>query len=132
MTRISASLEQLRRALQEKDEEAWGPSSMTPSEAASESEPGEGEAENASDIPDNFDRYMMGIVDEILSTYDMTADDAIDYTFEVADSLSEDETLPPIPAIEDLEGTAAWLGAAASMQFGQLVLAMLDAEPEED
>ena len=132
MSRVSESLKQLRLALQEKGEEAWGPTTGTMPSDASEGEPGEGGATNVSDIADNFDRYILGIVDEIVECCDMTEDEAIDYTFDVALALAEDGTLPPIPDVSDLEGTAAWIGSAATMQFGQLVLAMLDAETEEE
>lgn len=100
-----------------------------------DSEAGEGGAENVTDVFDNFDNYIVGIVDLILAEYDMDEEEAVNFVFDVASSLEEDGSLPPIPDMESEESVdayAKWLGAAATMQFGHLVMAALEAEYEEE
>lgn len=129
-TELNAKLAALRKRLSE-NEEAWGPDSELETDHA-EGQAGEGGAENVSDVNDVFDNFILGILDSVLAEYDMDEDEAIEYVFDVAASLEEDGTLPPIPDDEDLAGTAEWVGKAASMGFGEMVLSMLEADAEAE
>ena len=121
---IAAKLEALRKRLSEQDE-AWGPDSNieTDHEAG---EAGEGGAENVSDINDTLIDYMLNLAGSVTDSYDVDEDEAIDFVFDVADQLGEEGSLPFIPDETDLAGTAAWLGTAKTMGFGDMVLAIAD------
>lgn len=135
---LSAKLESIRRRLvemnadelPEQGDEAWGPDSETEGEAA-QSAAGEGEAENVSDINDTFDAYVFSIVDSVLEEYEADEEAILDIVFDVAASLAEDGSLPEIPEESELQATAEWLGKAKSMGFGDLVMAVIEAEAEE-
>ena len=126
---LTAKLEALRKRLHESDE-AWGPESQTDA-AYEDGEAGDGGATNVSDAGDALDAYLLGIVDSIISEWDINEDDAIDIVFDVAASLEEDGSLPPMPEAEDAQGSAEWLGKAATMGFAELVLASIEADAEE-
>lgn len=128
--KISEKLAQIRSALSEGDE-AWGPDSVTPNEAADEAEAGDGGAENESDVNDTFYAYLDRLVAGILDEYEMSEDEAVDYVFMVAEDLAADGTLPEIPSEEDDLATAEWLGKAKSVMFAELVMAALESEAEE-
>jgi hypothetical protein len=126
---MSAKLESIRARLQE-GEEAWGPSSE-PETAHAEGEPGESDATNVSDVLDVFDSYILSVVDAILDEWDMTEDEAVEAVFDVAASLEEDGSLPPMPEEDNEVAVAEWVGKAKTMGFADLVLAALDAEEDE-
>lgn len=101
---------------------AWGPESRTDATNLSTSKPGEGGAENATDIPDALDKYISGIAGQLVAHYGKTKDGALSAIMKTARGLATDGTLPSLPSdsADDSE-IALWLGKAASIGFAQLV-----------
>lgn len=133
---IAKKLESLRKRLTEmEDAVAWGPESAAEISAetdVADGKAGESGAENVSDVNDSFDDFMLGIAASLQDEYELSSDEAFEFIFDVAASLSEDGSLPEIPEEEDLAGTAEWLGKAKSMGFGDLVSAALEGMLEEE
>lgn len=97
-----------------------------------DSEAGEGEAENISDVNDALDDYILSIADSLLDEYDIDADEAVDFVFDVVASLEEEGTLPPLPDESEEVAVAEWLGKATTMGFGELVLAAMESSMGEE
>lgn len=123
-------LSQIRAHLAESDE-AFGPSSSFDTEHE-EGEAGESGAVNVTDVNDVFDAYISAIVGSVLEDYDISSDDAVEWVFDVAASLEEDGTLPPIPDEDEEIAVAEWVGKAKTMGFAELVFASLEAAAEEE
>lgn len=135
---IAMKLEEVRKRLAEmtsgmsgEGDEAWGPGSKTDSDYE-DSEAGVGGADNVSDVNDTFDAYLLSILDSLTAAYDLDEEAAIDFIFDVIDSLVEDGTLPEIPDESDLKGSAQWAGVAKTFGLAELVLSIAESESEEE
>lgn len=118
---INSVLDTMRKRLVAENV-AWGPESRTDPTNLSTSKPGEGGAENATDIPDALDKYLAGIAGQLVAHYGKSKDGALSAIMKTARSLASDGTLPSMPSdsADDAE-IALWLGKAASIGFAQLV-----------
>jgi len=118
-------LTQIRRRLAEEDGAAWGPEDEQPVVGHLEGEPGDNEtgADNVSDLGDVLDKYLSGIVSALMSSHDLSEDEAFEYIVDVADDLAAQGTLPALPDDDsDLEAYAAWYGQANSVKFDAYVM----------
>lgn len=115
---INAALTNIREKLQEDASESdAGPHSHLAGE------PGSGKADNIVDANDAIDKYLADIVDQLVLSYDMDADEAFDFVFDMADSASSEEHLPALPGEDaDPEELMMWLGKANTMGFGAKVI----------
>lgn len=121
MTALVSSLQKLRKTL------ALDSKPLVEAEAPA----------SAPAIDTAFYDYVTGVVDVAVESYDVDFDTALGRFFEIAEGLEEDEMLMPMPDAEDtspenIKRLAEWLGAAATIQLGQLVLASLEAEAADE
>lgn len=116
---------------QEQGDEAWGPGSDN--DASIHGEPGESGASNENNIWDAFDAYMSDLVYDLMDKYDCDEEQATEFIFQVADDLAGDDMMLPIPAEDDPQAIAMWLGRAGTIGFERQVLdaALASSENEE-
>jgi|GEM_PF-2959688 hypothetical protein len=124
---VSQKLAGIRKRLAEMEGEAWGPESEIDTEHG-EGEAGTGGAENVSDVNDVLIDYMLDIAAGIEDAYDLDSESAVDFVFDAADAVAEEGSLPFLPPEDDLVSTAEWIGKAKIMAFGDMVMAIADAQ----
>jgi hypothetical protein len=121
---VNAVMTKIRTRLQEEsDAVAWGPdmTQMAPTNH-SKGAPGDGGAENETDIPDALDRYLGGIAQNLIDNYGMSETSAFAKITSTARSLASAGTLPSMPSdSSDDQEIAEWMGKAASIAFAQHV-----------
>ncbi len=121
LVEMNGVLSQMRVQLE--GEEAFGPDSDQQSSHTGDGKGGTLGAENENNIWDAFDFFIGNIVDNLLETFDISEDDAVDFIFTIADELAEDGKMPFIPSEDDDEkGVASWLGSAGTLGFERVVL----------
>lgn len=110
---INAVLDEIRLRL----ENAFGPEvASSGSGSHNRGEPGDGEAENVTDVEDALDLYLNAMISKLEAEHEFDEDSAIGLVFDVIDELGEEGLLPPFPE-EDAtdEMLAAWMGKAKSV-----------------
>jgi hypothetical protein len=116
---INEVLKQIHRKLE--TEAAWGPEVPPVDEPGSHysGAPGDGGAENETDIEDAVDFYFDNIVDRLTQEFGMSDEEGMDLIYSVADDMADEGMIPPMPGEEDdEEAVAAWLGKAKSVMLG--------------
>lgn len=110
---INAVLDEIRLRL----ENAFGPEVASSGvDSHNKGEPGDGEAENITDVEDALDLYLNSMISKLEAEYDFEEDDAIGLVFDVIDELGEEGLLPPFPEDDATdEMLAAWMGKAKSV-----------------
>jgi hypothetical protein len=77
--------------------------------------PNPGTAEEA------LETFLSGLIDQLVSEYDMSEDEAIDHVFSCADDLAEDGLLLPLPDEGDEDADSEWLAQASTVGFSAYV-----------
>lgn len=118
-------LTKIRHKVETKMESAWGPEAVDQPDnsAAKNAAPGDGGAENPTDVNDAMNMYLVNIADRLMAEFEMGEDEALDFIFSCADELSENGDMPPMP--EDEAGdqeVSIWMGKANSLGFTGYVL----------
>ena len=119
---INTVLDTIRRKME--GMEAFGPEipGVMPG-SNNASLPGDGGADNITDIEDTFDMFLSDIIDLLMFDSDIGEDEAADFIFYMADSMADEGMLPPMPDDgADEEELAAWMGKAKSIGFSNRVL----------
>jgi hypothetical protein len=117
---VVSLLERVSKKVEAQMEAAWGPEAIAPSVASTKAAPGTLGAVNPSDADDSLNGYINNLIDQLLGSFDMTEDDAIDFVFASATSHIALGSIPEDGA-SPME-ISTWLGTAASVQFGGYVL----------
>ncbi len=102
-------------------EAAWGPEVPAVDEPGSHYSggPGDGGADNETDVEDAVDFYFDNIVDRLTQEFGMSDDEAMDLIYSTADEMADEGMIPEMPGEEsDDEEVAAWLGKAKSVMLG--------------
>jgi hypothetical protein len=115
----------LREHVEAKMEAAWGPEAIAPSVAATKAMPGTLGATNPSDTDDALNSYLNNLIDQVLGSFDMSEDQAVDFVFSSASSHPRLGAVPEDGASPT--EIAVWLATAATVQFGGYVLGQAQA-----
>jgi len=107
----------------EEGAEASGPSGTKPGKHATGGSAGSFQADNVIDTEDALEAYVVEILSNLLDLYELDEDDAMEFIFDVADALVDEDLLPPFPEDDDSDkAKAAWLGTAKTIGFGAIVM----------
>lgn len=119
-TQINSMLVQIRNRL---NESAWGPEISAPnSDGFDAGEAGELGAKNYNDISDALDKYIMGMVDNLMVQYECTDDEAVDMVFNAIDSLASENKIPEMPEENASDDEVAiWIGKAVTSGLQRMV-----------
>lgn len=121
---INSLLGQIREHLS-MDEAAWGPESaqvMDPDSTLSGTA-GDGGAHNVQDIGDAMDKYIMGLVGNLMAIFDMTEETALSIVEKVASEMAADGMMPELPADGAEDGELSrWMGSATTAGLGGAVV----------
>ena len=122
---INSLMDEIRRRLEKTEMTAWGPepTGVPADDSHLAGQPGEGGADNITDVQDSLDLFLSDIADHLQALYELDDEGAYEFIFSVANDLAKEGSLPPVPGDEaPEEEISQWIGAAGSIMFAARVM----------
>lgn len=118
---INRVLDEIRHSLNEEDVTAYGPESQREPTRHAKGKPGEGGAENETNVIDALDAYLGSLADR-LQNIGKSESEAWSIIRGAASKMASDGTLPSLPSDSSSDDDIAlWLGKAGTVGFAQAV-----------